>query len=217
MVPAGERRTIVYVSSYIVVFLVVVGAFVRGSSGAIVTISPGDTIMCTGFPSTPLPMALPTIASFCAADPRCAELYGQSLGANITLFDHLFQTTTEFTPPITLETPLLQTICNKTVEQITEKLWQKDLRKDMLDSDITCGLDERHVYDPVKGDIVCMSFPGREIRDPNTIDAVVVTLMILLLVSVLLKVGVDGWDSTLRWYQLRNRIRSSEAPPRRGR
>lgn len=177
-------------------------------NSATVTISPGDTIECSGFSSTSLPSALPTINSFCMDDPQCSELFGQSLGVNQPLFDHLFQTTTELSPPIFLETPLFNILCNKTVEDVNKLLWQKELRVSMAESEIVCGLNERHLFDVDTGELVCFPFPGREVRDPNAADGVVLTLMILLVISVLLKVGVDAWDSMTRWYNLRIKIRN---------
>lgn len=165
--------------------------------------------MCSGFASTPLSVALPVIAGFCSADARCSELYGQNLGPNITLFDHLFQITNEIPFPVLLESPLFLTLCNRTVEQINEQLWPKELKGGMLDSSIVCGLSERPLFDASTGETYCVSFPGREMRDPHSVDGVVLTLMILLVVAVVLNVGMSVWDSSLRWMQMRNRLAST--------
>jgi hypothetical protein len=174
-----------------------------GAKGAIVSVSPGDTIECTGFVGTPLPAALPAILAACMADARCAELYGQSLGPDLPLFDHLFQTTNEVPPPVVFQSPFLLNICNRTVEDATSKIWQKELRAAMADSEVVCGLNERPLFDIDAGEITCFPFPGREIRDPNAVDVVELTFLILLLVAVVTKVGVDVWDTSLRWYSKR--------------
>ena len=210
MVYGGTDRTIylyvsVYVSAYVIGLFLLAG--LRVASGATVVVSPGDTIECAGFASTPLPVALPIINAFCMADSRCSELYGQSLGVNQPMFDHLFQTTNEVPGSVILERPFLFNVCNRTVEAANREMWQTQLRADMGDSEIACGLDQHHIFDIDTGEIRCSSFPGREIRDPNSTDGVVLTLMILLLISVLVKVGFDAWDSSVRWYALRLKIR----------
>lgn len=180
-------------------FLLIYLFFSGFSQGAIVSVSPGDTIECTGFVGTPLPTALPAILAACIADPRCAELYGQNLGPDLPLFDHLFQTTNEVPSPVLFESTFLLNVCNRTVEEATASIWQRELRAAMADSEVVCGLNDRPLFDIESGEIVCFPFPGREIRDPNAVDVIELTFLILLLVAVTTKVFVDVWDTSLRW------------------
>jgi hypothetical protein len=168
-------------------------------NGAIVSVSPGDVIECTGFVGTPLPTSLPAILAACIADTRCAELYGQNLGPDLALFNHLFQTTNEVPLPVFFESTFILNVCNRTVEEATVSIWQRELRAAMADSEVVCGLNDRPLYDVDSGEIVCFPFPGRETRDPNAVDVIQLTFLILLLVAVTTKVFVDVWDTSLRW------------------
>jgi hypothetical protein len=133
-------------------------------------------------------VALETLRGWCAADPRCAELYGQSGAPNLALFLHLFQTTlTVPASSVVLETPLHDLLCNLTVQEFLMVAWQLTLKAQILDSTSSvCDVNERPQLDSTTGIVTCVCQAGKTCD--HTSGALVV--QIIVVVAVLLAVVV---------------------------
>lgn len=136
------------------------------------------------------PSALETLRAWCAANSRCALLYGQEGAPKLDLFVHLFQTT--LNEPIAdahLEDPLLDLLCNKTIEEFMEAAWVVTLTNQILDASV-CDINERPVLKD-DGTVKCVCRPG-SVCDltSHTLFYEIITLVVVV-VSVVVQIGVS--------------------------
>jgi hypothetical protein len=140
---------------------------------------------------TPLagnPVAIQILLDICVSSNRCARLFGQNYGEKLDLFAGLLEKTTEFSPPLFLETPINNYVCSSssTLQEINAILWLLRIERDYLDSELMCGLDEEPLLNPDTQEITCRPCPGCSIQnDINTNPLILVfgsTFLIVLLI-----------------------------------
>lgn len=161
-----------------------------------------DDFMCSGnatvASATPLSgnnAALETLRGWCAADARCAELYGQDGAPSLALFAHLFQTT--FPGSISnayLETPLFDLLCNRTVEEFQMLGWQLLLKVQILDSTNVCDVTEQATLDSNTGTVVCSCQPGKVCDGTSGSLVVEILVVAAVLLAVVIQFGVVMWN-----------------------
>lgn len=138
------------------------------------------------------PTALETLRGWCAANSRCAQLYGQDGAPKLDLFVHLFQTT--LNEPVSqahLEDPLLDLLCNKTLEEFMAAAWVVTLTSQILDTSV-CDINERPVLRD-DGTVKCVCRPG-SVCDLSSSSIVyeIITVVVVIL-SVVASVGASLW------------------------
>jgi len=161
-----------------------------------------DNFVCSGndtaATATPLSgndAALETLRGWCAADSRCAELYGQQGVAKLALFSHLFQTT--YPGSISdayLETPILTLLCNQTSEEFMIAAWQLMLKEQILDSSQVCDVNERATLDSSTGTVVCSCQAGKVCDSSSGSQEVQIMVTVAVLLAVVIQFGVVLWD-----------------------
>jgi len=158
--------------------------------------------------------ALETLRQWCAADARCAQLYGQDITPNLSLFIHLFQTTYDGSVSTAeLEEPLFDLLCNQTGAAYLALTWPLILRQQILDSSNVCDVNERPVLNSNTGQVDCDCQPGK-VCDAQTGSFVGATIIaIALILAVTAQFGVILWYNTNRGRDqpLRTRIGTSMA------
>lgn len=138
------------------------------------------------------PTALETLRGWCAANARCAQLYGQDGAPKLDLFVHLFQTT--LNEPISaahLEDPLLDLLCNKTIEEFMEAAWVVTLTSQILDTSV-CDINERPVLKD-DGTIKCVCRPGSVCDLPSHTLVFNIIMVVVIVVSVVIQIGTSLW------------------------
>lgn len=151
-------------------------------------------IPCPTFVPTPLtanPTAIEELRTWCAAVPECSEKYGQSITPKVDLFETLFQTTTEsFTPPLYLESPVLDLLCgNITYRQFMTKTWPSYLLKDILDRGLACNEGKTPLKNPDTGEIYCGDFPWTQVASISGFSFLGLTIEILIFVLLLIAIA----------------------------
>lgn len=143
--------------------------------------------------------ALETLRQWCAADPRCAQLYGQDVTPKLALFVHLFQTTyAGSVSAAQLEEPLFDLLCNKTAEEFLAAAWVLILNQQILDSSNVCDVNERPVLNSNTGQVDCDCQPGK-VCDAQTGSFVGATIVsIALILAVTAQFGAILWYNTNR-------------------
>jgi hypothetical protein len=154
--------------------------------------------------------AVEQILTFCKSSARCKELFGQSNGDKLDLFEAILQKTTEFEPPLFLETPINAYVCSSqaSLVELNALLWVLRIERDYLDSDLMCGLDEDpHLLDPNTFEVTCRPCPGCDIQAENDTYLLFYVFGGILLLVIVIFVGVMIWRISLeeRKYQLRMR------------
>lgn len=186
-----------------------------------------DNFVCSGndttATATPLSgnnAALETLRGWCAADSRCAELYGQQGVAKLALFAHLFQTT--YPGSISdayLETPILTLLCNQTSEEFMITAWQLMLKEQILDSSQVCDVNERATLDSSTGTVVCSCQAGKVCDNSSGSQEVQIMVTVAVLLAVVIQFGVVIWDrrqTERKTEELRNAIRRAIANAQAG-
>lgn len=140
-------------------------------------------------------VALETLRQWCAADARCAQLYGQDVSPKLSLFAHLFQTTYPGSvSAATLEEPLFDLLCNQTAEEFLTAAWVVILKQQILDSASVCDVNERPVLDSSTGQVKCSCQSGK-VCDAQTGSFVGATI-----VSIALILAVTAQFGAILWY-----------------
>ena len=144
------------------------------------------------------PVALETLRGWCAADIRCAELYAQDGPPNFATFVFLFQST--LTVPansVFLETPLLDNLCNLTVQVYIEEIWVLMLVNQILEANV-CAVNERFVLTPGVGSGgVCVCQPGKTCDSTQTGTFIlIIILTVVVILAVVAQFGVTLWNRT---------------------
>ena len=138
---------------------------------------------------------LSTLRDWCAADTRCAELYGQQGVAKLPLFAHLFQTT--YPGSISnayLETPLFQLLCNQTTGSFLVAAWQLMLKEQILDSSQVCDVNERATLDSATGTVVCSCQAGKVCDASSGGMVVEIMVVVAVLLAVVIQFGIVVWN-----------------------
>lgn len=152
------------------------------------------------------PVALETLRSWCAADIRCAELYAQDGAPNLPTFVFLFQSTlTVPASSVFLETPLLDNLCNLTVQIFMQRVWVLMLINQILEANV-CAVNERFILTPGIGSGgVCVCQPGKTCDNTQTGSFIlIIILTVVVILAVVAQFGVVLWNRT--------RIAQSQAP-----
>lgn len=180
-------------STYVVFLLVGLSPIVASGQNL------SSIVACPLFTPIPImgnPPALEMLREWCAADPRCAEQYGQSISPNPTLFNMLFQDTTHsFTPPLYLQSPLIEKICpNMTWEEVNMMFWVVILRLDILERGRSCS--EGQVPDILDEDdnIVCSDLPWTQCVNMNGFNVLGLAIEIAIFVLVLITIVIQMWS-----------------------
>lgn len=161
-----------------------------------------DDVVCTGnateAEATALannPSALDTLRGWCAANARCAQLYGQDGAPKLDLFVHLFQTTlNEPVADAHLEDPLLDLLCNKTIEEFMEAAWVVTLTTQILDASV-CDINERPVLRD-DGTVKCVCRPGSVCDLTSHTLVYEIIMLVVIVVSVVVQIGTSLWRQT---------------------
>lgn len=161
-----------------------------------------DDVVCTGnateAEATALannPSALDTLRGWCAANARCAQLYGQDGAPKLDLFVHLFQTTlNEPVADAHLEDPLLDLLCNKTIEEFMEAAWVVTLTNQILDASV-CDINERPVLRD-DGTVKCVCRPGSVCDLTSHTLVYEIIMLVVIVVSVVVQIGTSLWRQT---------------------
>lgn len=161
-----------------------------------------DDVVCTGnateAEATALasnPAALETLRGWCAANARCAQLYGQDGAPKLDLFVHLFQTTlNEPVADAHLEDPLLDLLCNKTIEEFMEAAWVVTLTTQILDASV-CDINERPVLRD-DGTVKCVCRPGSVCDLTSHTLVYEIIMLVVIVVSVVVQIGTSLWRQT---------------------
>jgi len=158
-----------------------------------------NTILeCDNLTNTPLvnnPAVFALVLQICLNDARCRDLYGQSIIVDEELFAFLFQTTTEFSLPITFESPIRNVLCGKTVMQSLEILWLMFLKISMLDNDQVCALDAFPVFTNNKLSIKCKDLPSSGNTFESDADNISLTIFVIILILVAIWVPKGIWET----------------------
>ena len=144
------------------------------------------------------PVALETLRGWCAADIRCAELYAQDGPPNFATFVFLFQSTlTVPASSVFLETPLLDNLCNLTVQIYIERIWVLMLINQILEANV-CAVNERFVLTPGVGSGgVCVCQPGKTCDSTQTGTFIlIIILTVIVILAVVANFGVTLWNRT---------------------
>jgi len=177
----------------IYVVLVLVGVFPTIISGQNLSI----IVDCPTFTPTPIignPIALEMLREWCAADPRCAEQYGQSIAPNQALFNTLFQSTTHsYSGTLYLESPLIEDTCNKTFEYVNREQWVRSMRLDILERGRACHEGETNDIVDDSGDIICSDLPWNQCTDVNGFNTLGLAIEIAIFVVVLIAITTQIW------------------------
>lgn len=139
--------------------------------------------------------ALEILRGWCAADTRCAELYGQNGAPNLPLFAHLFQTT--YPGPIAnayLETPMLDLLCGRTGEEFLTLGWQLLLKSQITDSTEVCDVNEQPVFDSSSGTVSCSCQAGKVCDGTSGTQIVEILVVVAVLLAVVIQFGVVMWN-----------------------
>ncbi len=144
------------------------------------------------------PVALETLRSWCAADIRCAELYAQDGPPNLATFVFLFQST--LTVPansVFLETPLLDNVCNATVQVYMQRVWVLMLINQILEANV-CAVNERFILTPGVGSGgVCVCQPGKTCDSTQTGTFIlIIILVVVIILAVVVQFGIVLWNRT---------------------
>ena len=151
--------------------------------------------------ATPLennPVALETLRGWCAADIRCAELYAQDGPPNLATFVFLFQSTlTVPASSVFLETPLLDNLCNVTVQIYMQRVWVLMLINQILEANV-CAVNERFILTPGVGSGgVCVCQPGKTCDSTQTGTFIlIIVLTVVVILAVVAQFGVVLWNRT---------------------
>jgi len=161
---------------------------------ATIKVNGSTSIACTSdtMLNTPLEAnvaAIQQVLMYCMASPRCAELYGQSNGAKLEQFSFLLETTTEFIPPLYLETPVFEYVCqtNATLQELNAALWLLRLELDILATGRACGLSDEPLFDETTQTYNCVACAS--CKDQHYDDWY--TLFVIF--AILAVVGIFGW------------------------
>lgn len=160
-----------------------------------------DTIPCPVFtpsPTTGNVTNLAILASYCDGDTRCEQQYGQSVVPNLTLFELLFQSSTQAPPPFFLEYPLLAFLCdgtNMTWRQANAKLWTQFLKGDMCERGLACENDETVIVEQESGNIDCGDITNRQKAEIAGMNMLGVALLCIILIVLSIDIGTRLWAS----------------------
>jgi len=172
-----------------------------------VVVNATEPIECTGISETPLEAniaAFEQILSYCLASPRCTSLYGQSYGAKLEQFTFLLETTTEFTPPLFLETPIEQYVCqmNASLMELNAALWLLRLELDLVATGRACGLGEQPLFDESKQTYNCAPDPSFKEQQYDDWYALFVIFGLLLVTGIFAWLGVKVFEIARRGHMM---------------
>ena len=145
-------------------------------------------------------MAIEQVLMFCLASPRCAELYGQANGAKLEQFAFLLETTTEFAPPLFLETPVFEYICqtNATLQELNAALWLLRLELDLVATGRACGLDDEPLFDEATQTYNCVACASCQKQHYDDWYTLFVIFAVLIVVGIFAWLGVKIYETTVR-------------------
>jgi len=142
--------------------------------------------------STPLessPVTVQNVLAYCLTSPRCTELYGQVNGIKLDQFTFLLETTTEFSAPLYLETPINEYVCkmNATLLELNAVFWLLRLELDLVATGRACGVDQEPLFDEDTQTVNCVASPSYKSQHYDDWYA------LFVIFGLLIVVGIFGW------------------------
>lgn len=181
--------------------IIILSFFSSGAMGVVVNgtepIVCGSDIMMT--PLEASPAAFAQVLSYCLTSPRCAELYGQSYGPKLDQFTFMLETTTEFTPPLYLQTPIHQYVCqmNATLMELNAAIWLLRLELDLVATGRACGLGDQSVFAESTQTYNCKADPSFKDQHYDDWYTLFVIFGVLMVIGVFAWLGVKVYETAL--------------------
>jgi len=152
------------------------------------------------------------LLDYCKSIPRCKDLYGQRNGDKLTLFEAVVQTTTEFSPPLYLETPIMLYICSSkpTLLELNALLWGIELERDYLGASQACSLDQepgKAIIDPdgEATSFTCRPCPGCDVQTEDELNPLYIVFASMILFILAIFAAIQIWKLSVEERKIRSK------------
>ena len=150
------------------------------------------------------------LLDYCKEIPRCKDLYGQRNGDKLALFEAVVQITTEFNPPLFVETPIINYVCNTnpTLLELNALIWGVILERDYLGSSQACSLDQepgKALIDP-EGEstsFTCRACPDCDVQSDGDLNLLYIVFATIFLFLLAIFAAVQVWKLSVEERKLR--------------